>query len=193
MKKVILTDTDFELISKLTDVQAGQFIKAMMKANFNGEMILTGDLTVDIALKPYLAKASKKVKPQASIEEKKVPTDLWDESLLFIRWVQRVMSHSTYVTKSATDNKRKAKFQLMYLTLRSKGYTKEQVKQAVTFGVTDAFWRKNFQSPMKLVDRNQKAGMSYIDLFLSQSNAEKKPVEVIKHKPEPKQERAILD
>lgn len=193
MKKVTLTEADYELIDKLTDAQAGQFIKAMMKANITGEMIMTGDLTVDIALKPYLSKAAKKVKPQAANEEKKVSPDLWDESLLFIRWIQKVMSYSSYVVKSETDNKRKAKFQLMYLSLRSKDYSKEQIKQAVLYAINDDFWRKNFQSPMKLVDRSQKAGMTYIDLFISQSNAKAKPMEPVIPKPQPKQERSILD
>lgn len=52
--------------------------------------------------------------------------------------------------------------------LRLDGRTKEQIKAVCRWAREDAFWRKNFLSPMKL--REKKDGIMYFDLFLARMN-----------------------
>ena len=73
----------------------------------------------------------------------------------------------------------KGKFDPKYITektakmfdmlLNTDKYVVEQIKTAINFGINDDFWSKQFQSPMKLRQKD-KAGVLYIDKFLSLSN-----------------------
>lgn len=68
-----------------------------------------------------------------------------------------------------------------------KGYTKQQIFQAVTWARSDEFWRTNFQSPVKLMKVNGD-GVKYIDVFLDKANKTKPnisdlPVQKMKYNP----------
>lgn len=58
--------------------------------------------------------------------------------------------------------------------LRLDGRTKDQVKEVCRWARNDAFWRKNFLSPMKLRQKND-GGIAYFDVFLARMADDRKP------------------
>lgn len=55
--------------------------------------------------------------------------------------------------------------------IRIDGRTKEQIKEVCRWARDDAFWRKNFLSPMKL--REKKEGVMWFDQFLARMSSER--------------------
>jgi hypothetical protein len=54
------------------------------------------------------------------------------------------------------------------LLLSTDNYVEQQIKAAITFGINDDFWKKQFISPMKLRNKD-KNDVTYIDKFLNLS------------------------
>jgi hypothetical protein len=58
--------------------------------------------------------------------------------------------------------------------LRIDGRTKDQVKEVCRWARNDAFWAKNFLSPMKLRQKND-GGIAYFDVFTARMADDRKP------------------
>jgi len=93
----------------------------------------------------------------------KYPEHLIQESEKFKEWSSAQMP-------ILLNKKQKEEAQLTYLKLRSNGYSKDQVKEAIIYATTDEFWKMNFRVPSKLIKKD-KEGTQYIDVFLLKAKA----------------------
>lgn len=93
----------------------------------------------------------------------KYPEHLIQESEKFKEWSSNQMP-------ILLNKKQKEEAQLTYLKLRSNGYSKDQVKEAIIYATTDDFWKMNFRVPSKLIKKD-KEGTQYIDVFLLKAKA----------------------
>jgi hypothetical protein len=67
------------------------------------------------------------------------------------------------------DEKDLLNWGLTYDSLIRLKYSKDQIINAVRWGRTDEFWKGNFQSPVKLMKKNDD-DVRYIDVFLDKAN-----------------------
>lgn len=100
--------------------------------------------------------------PKKKVPRKKKEILVSDDGKKFTEWVIKkidpVPVRETTVPKIGP----------MYDKLIRLGYTKDEIKMAVDFAVTDDFWREQFLSPMKL-DTPDKHGTKFIDVFIAKA------------------------
>ncbi len=118
---------------------------------------------------------SEKTKRKVAAKEKEVSPD----AVKFTEWV--IKKIDPVPVREATV----PKIAPMYDKLIRAGYTKEDIKMAVEFAVSDEFWREQFLSPMKL-DTSNKDKEKFIDIFIAKAKLKNG------QKPQPKQDNSSV-
>lgn len=116
----------------------------------------------------YLKKSERELTGEKPKAKKILSEDEAKEGKAFAQWFNKNCTYKLNPSQAA-------KAAEIYHELKSKGYDKDKVKRAVLFAVNDQFWKANFRTPMKLLKKD-KEGTLYIDLFLSLSQEETRPV-----------------
>lgn len=116
----------------------------------------------------YLKKSERELSGEKPKAKKILSEEEAKEGKAFAQWFNKNCSYKL-------NPQQAAKAAEIYHELKSKGYGKEKVKQAVLFAVNDPFWKVNFRTPMKLLKKD-KEGSLYIDVFLSHSSQKEVPV-----------------
>ncbi len=151
------------VLDKLSTEDAGKLFKAIYQYSKEGKYTTYG-LWMDLIMDTIIPKM-KVTKPKA---KKEMPPDLYydelqKESMLFSNWVIGQMPINL-------TEKQKVEARFTYMKLRSNGYSKDQVKEAIIYATTDEFWKMNFRVPSKLIKKD-KEGTQYIDVFLLKAKA----------------------
>lgn len=89
----------------------------------------------------------------------------------FVVWFLELLAETGAPTPKLTPSNRASWADSYDKMIRLDGRTKELVKEVCRWARNDAFWRKNFLSPMKL--RDKKDGVMLFDAFLAKMGADR--------------------
>lgn len=92
------------------------------------------------------------------------------EGQRFVLWFVELLE-VTGAKPSLTPNVKESWAECYDKMLRLDGRTKDEIKEVCRWARDDAFWRKNFLSPMKL--REKKDGISYFDQFVARMSTDR--------------------